>query len=1408
VLRLAAATSNDVGSVFTNTALNVATGFSTSFNFRLTSRGGSSDGTAIGADGIVFAVQRVGPAALGATGEGLGYLNIGSSVGIEFDTYQNSNRNDPSSNHVGVNLGGSVTSAVTANVSPDFDSVANNGAKWTAWVDYNGSLLEVRVAQNGIRPATALLSHALNLATTIGGDTAYVGFTAATGGALANHDLLSWAFSDSFLANGLTMYTWSGSGVWSETARWNPGAIPGGSDIALVSAGAATVGDARTIRALQLSGGTITGGGTLTLAGTGSTWSGGTLGGTGTLRIATGGLLEVVGSVDHVFSRADGNTTGGRTIENAGTVRWSGGNLLGGDGSTFINTASGLLVITGAGTFGHNLSGVSPSLTNAGILEKTSGAGGPTDIQVRFDSTGTIKASAGTLKLSGGGSSNNTVTIGNGAKLQIAGNDFAFTGGAINGSTGKLDLSDKITTFSNATSGDAEVSVSGATATAKFDGNHTGTGKLTLANGIVSGSGTADFATVEWTGGALNARVKSTGATAISGGAKSLAGELTLAGNTGWDGSPINASGAAKIKNETGRTFSANADGLIANSGTAVFTNTGTFEKTAGLGGVNATEVRARFESTGEIKATGGNLKLSGGGNSSNTVTIGNGAKLQIESGNFDFTGGALNSTATGALEISGAIATFGGTTGSANLAVNGTGTAKINGSHSTSGKLTLSGTGKLDGVNAASTATVGSLAWDGGDITTAVVASAGTTIGTGAAKKLYLGAQLNLSGATQWTADSIGTGGGAQIKNSGAFTTSFDGTVAHDQGGGRATFKNDGAFTKSNATTGITEIQAVFESTAVTSSVNVDAGTLKLSGGGSSNKPVNLGGSAKLQIAGNNYTFGGGALNTTGTGEIEITGATAAFSGTSGSANLRVSTGGTAQFDGNHAGSGKLTLSAGTVSGTGTATVGALEWTGGSVNAKVRSTGNASITGTAKTIGSLGELTLAGTANTVTAELTNQGKFAKDGASTTDLTARFTNSGTVNVNTGTLRFSGAASNAAHSAVIVAAGAQLEIANDAVLAANSELKGNGLARFVGGILDANGVVGIQNFDFNNGQLLGTNLFSGNLNWNGGNWNASAPGPTTTIDTSAVLNLRSSTGHNEFNFRNILNKGTVNWSSGTIRGGNGSTFVNVNRFNDLNTGANTIENPTAFGGTFTFTNNGRYEKTGAGTTTFAAEFTNNGALVVTAGEVVFSGLFTNNGRIQLGNGASAQFASPLTFAANAPLTGTGTINAPSVTAAGVVSPGVSPGKLALTGDLTLLGTSEILVELAGTNKGVTYDFLDVGGTATLGSIANGYATLKVTFLDGYQSTVNETNTFTVLTAAGGLNQTFANVSNGQRLFTIDGFGSFQVNYGVGSAFAANSVVLSNFAAMPIPEPSTWALLVTGLGIVAFFARRRR
>ena len=190
VLRLVPAQFNQSGSAFSQATINAST-FSTFFEFRLTNPGGISDGTEIGADGFVFVVQPVS-SSIGGSGGGLGYAGISPSVGVEFDTFQNGW--DPSSNHVGVDVNGDVVSVQTVVEPTKFD----NGNLWYAWVDYDGTTLDVRYSQTPNRPTNANLSRVINIPSIIGSTTAFVGFTAGTGSAFENHDIITWQYNDSF----------------------------------------------------------------------------------------------------------------------------------------------------------------------------------------------------------------------------------------------------------------------------------------------------------------------------------------------------------------------------------------------------------------------------------------------------------------------------------------------------------------------------------------------------------------------------------------------------------------------------------------------------------------------------------------------------------------------------------------------------------------------------------------------------------------------------------------------------------------------------------------------------------------------------------------------------------------------------------------------------------------------------------------------------------------------------------------------------------------------------------------------------------------------------------------------------------------------------------------------------------
>jgi len=197
VLRLVPAETNQSGSAFSTAQVN-ASDFSTVFQFRLSDRGGIADGSGhVGADGFTFTLQTVANTA-GGSGGGLGYEGLSPSVAVEFDTFANTGAPifDPSSNHLGIDINGTVVSAQTVDVAPDFD----DGNLWTAWIDYNNATktLEVRASETGIRPTLPTLSRNIDIFGILNQNTAFVGFTAGTGGAFESHDILNWQYNDTF----------------------------------------------------------------------------------------------------------------------------------------------------------------------------------------------------------------------------------------------------------------------------------------------------------------------------------------------------------------------------------------------------------------------------------------------------------------------------------------------------------------------------------------------------------------------------------------------------------------------------------------------------------------------------------------------------------------------------------------------------------------------------------------------------------------------------------------------------------------------------------------------------------------------------------------------------------------------------------------------------------------------------------------------------------------------------------------------------------------------------------------------------------------------------------------------------------------------------------------------------------
>jgi hypothetical protein len=127
--------------------------------------------------------------------------------------------------------------------------------------------------------------------------------------------------------------------------------------------------------------------------------------------------------------------------------------------------------------------------------------------------------------------------------------------------------------------------------------------------------------------------------------------------------------------------------------------------------------------------------------------------------------------------------------------------------------------------------------------------------------------------------------------------------------------------------------------------------------------------------------------------------------------------------------------------------------------------------------------------------------------------------------------------------------------------------------------------------------------------------------------------------------------------------------------------------------------------------------------------------------------------------------------------GTLAPGLSAGRTTIDGNYTQQAGGTLDIEIGGATQSTQYDFVSSEGFASL----NGQ--LQLSLINGFVPTGAQM--FTILDTVGGIGGAFSNVASGQRLTTTDGNGSFQVNYGAGSAFDPNSVVLSAFMVVPLP-----------------------
>jgi hypothetical protein len=170
---------SEAGSAFYATPVNVQA-FTTDFAFQLSNPV---------ADGITFTIQNVAPSALGNPGGGLGYATIANSVAIKFDLHNNAGEG---TNSTGLYTGGASPTVPSVNLAGTGIDL-HSGDSMDAHITYDGTNLALTLTDT-LTLASWSDSWAIDIPTTVGSDTAYVGFTGGTGSTTASQKITAWTY--------------------------------------------------------------------------------------------------------------------------------------------------------------------------------------------------------------------------------------------------------------------------------------------------------------------------------------------------------------------------------------------------------------------------------------------------------------------------------------------------------------------------------------------------------------------------------------------------------------------------------------------------------------------------------------------------------------------------------------------------------------------------------------------------------------------------------------------------------------------------------------------------------------------------------------------------------------------------------------------------------------------------------------------------------------------------------------------------------------------------------------------------------------------------------------------------------------------------------------------------------------
>jgi len=180
-VQLTGTTESQAGSAWYKTPMNI-TAFTTDFVFQLKNPNG---------DGMTFAIEN-SPSnvnALGSNGGSLGYAGLTKSIAVKFDLYSNAGEGADST---GLYLNGASPTIPSVDLSKTGINL-HSGHVMAAHIVYNGTTLTLTIT-DGVTLASTTKSWPVNIPSVVGGNTAYVGFTGATGSNTAIQDVEAWTY--------------------------------------------------------------------------------------------------------------------------------------------------------------------------------------------------------------------------------------------------------------------------------------------------------------------------------------------------------------------------------------------------------------------------------------------------------------------------------------------------------------------------------------------------------------------------------------------------------------------------------------------------------------------------------------------------------------------------------------------------------------------------------------------------------------------------------------------------------------------------------------------------------------------------------------------------------------------------------------------------------------------------------------------------------------------------------------------------------------------------------------------------------------------------------------------------------------------------------------------------------------